>query len=145
MIVWAKRRHGGFTREALEVESPEQLDALWERMSRFAPYERPVGDRWGNRGLFTAAGGNFDYKLTELVTNMVDSLLLRQAVDALGEEALDPEESAELFETPAAAFRELYGPGGLPDGTAPARIELRSAGPGRKRERTIVFRDSVSV
>ena len=131
----------GLYEEALEVESPEQLDALWERMSRFAPYERPVGDRWGNRGLFTAAGGNFDYKLTELVTNMVDSLLLRQAVDALGEEALDPEESAELFETPAAAFRELYGLGGLPDGTSPARIELHSAGPGRKRERTIVFRD----
>lgn len=128
-------------KEALKVESPEQLDALWERMAPFAPYERPVGDRWGNRGLFTAAGGNFDHKLTELVTNMIDSLLLRQAVDVLGEEALDPKESAELFSTPAAAFLELFGPGGIPDKSSPALIELRSSGVDRKRERTIVFRD----
>lgn len=131
----------GLYEEALAVESPEQLDALWERMARFAPYERPVGDRWGNRGLFTAAGGNFDHKLTELVTNMLDSLLLRQAVGVLGEEVLDPESSAELFETPVTAVHELFGPGGPSDTAALARVELRSAGPDRRRERTIVFRD----
>ena len=131
----------GLYEEALAVESPEQLDALWARMERFAPHERPVGDRWGNRGLFTAAGGNFDHKLTELVTNMLDSVLLRQAVEALGEEVLDPEKSADLFETPAAAVHELFGPEGHPEATAQAHVELRSAGPGRKRERTIVFRD----
>lgn len=131
----------GLYEEALAVESPEQLDALWERMKRFAPYERPVGDRWGNRGLFTAAGGNFDHKLTELVTNMFDSLLLRQAVETLGAEVLEPEKAAELFLTPATAVHELFGPGGPSDATARARVELRSAGPDRKRERTIVFRD----
>ena len=131
----------GLYQEALAVESPEQLDALWERMARFAPHERPVGDRWGNRGLFTAAGGNFDYKLTELITNMLDSLLLRQAVEALGEEVLDPDKSAELFDTPATAVDELFGPGGLPDTTPQARVELRSAGPDARRERTVVFRD----
>ena len=131
----------GLYEEALEVESPEQLDALWQRMAPFAPYERPVGDRWGNRGLFTAAGGNFDHKLTELVTNMVDSLLLRRAVEVHGEEALDPDNSTELFETPAAASVELYGPSAMSDGTVSARVELRSAGSDRKRERTIVFRD----
>ena len=128
--------------EARAVESPEQLNALWERMARFAPYERPVGDRWGNRGLFTAAGGNFDHKLTELVTNMLDSVLLRRAVDALGDEVLEPEKSAELFDTPAAAaVHELFGSGHPLGAASHARIELRSAGADRKRERTIVFRD----
>ena len=126
---------------ALAAESPEQLDALWDRMARFAPYERPVGDRWGNRGLFTAAGGNFDHKLTELITNMLDSLLLRQAVEDVGEEVLDSEQGAELFLTPASAVHELFGPGGPSDATVRARVELRSAGPDRRRERTIVFRD----
>ena len=100
--------------EALAVESPEQLDALWERMARFAPHERPVGDRWGNRGLFTAAGGNFDHKLTEMITNMLDSLLLRRAVEAYGDDVLDNDESAELFDTPAEAVRELFGAEGPP-------------------------------
>ena len=128
-------------KEALDVESPEQLDALWERMARFAPYERPVGDRWGNRGLFTAAGGNFDHKLTELITNMLDSLLLRRAVEAYGDDVLDNDESAELFETPAEAVRELFGVEGPPSAPARAWVELRSAGSDRRRERTIVFRD----
>ena len=131
----------GLYQEALAVESPEQLDALWERMARFAPYERPVGDRWGNRGLFTAAGGNFDHKLTELVTNMLDSVLLRRAVDALGNEVLEPEKSAELFDTPAAAVHELFSSGHPLGAASHARIELRSAGRDRKRERTIVFHD----
>ena len=120
---------------------PEQLDALWDRMARFAPYERPVGDRWGNRGLFTAAGGNFDHKLTELITNMLDALVLRQAVEDVGAEVLDSEQWAELFETPAAAVRELFGSGGPSDTAVRGSCELRSAGPNRKRERTIVFRD----
>lgn len=128
-------------REALAVESPEQLDALWDRMAKFAPYERPVGDRWGNRGLFTAAGGNFDHKLTELITNMLDALVLRQAVEDIGPEVLDSEQWAELFDTPAAAVHELFGPGGPSDAPARANVELRSAGSNRKRERTIVFRD----
>lgn len=127
--------------EALAVESPEQLDALWDRMERFAPYERPVGDRWGNRGLFTAAGGNFDHKLTELVTNMLDALVLRQAVEDVGAEVLDSEQWTDLFETPDAAVQELFGPGGPSDAAVRAHVELRSAGPNRKRERTIVFRD----
>ena len=131
----------GLYEEALAVESPDQLDALWDRTARFAPHKRPVGDRWGNRGLFTAAGGNFDHKLTELITNMLDSLLLRRAVDELGEGVLDREESAELFDTPATAVRELFDAAGPLDTTERARVELRSAGPDKKHERTIIFRD----
>ena len=126
---------------ALAVESPEQLDALWERASKFAPHMRPVGDRWGNRGLFTAAGGNFDHKLTELITNMIDSILLRKAVDELGVGAIEPDQSAELFDTPASAVRELFDPTVSSSTSDQARVELRLAGPDRKRERTIVFRD----
>ena len=127
--------------EALAVESPEQLDALWRRTSRFAPHERPVGDRWGNRGLFTAAGGNFDHKLTELITNMIDSVLLRQAVDTIGEGVLNPHEAAEFFTTPTAAVRDLFGPAMSADAAVRAQVELRSAGTERRRERTIIFRD----
>ena len=89
----------------------------------------------------TAAGGNFDHKLTELVTNMLDSVLLRRAVDALGDEVLEPEKSAELFDTPATAVHELFGSEHPLGAASQARIELRSAGPDRKRERTIVFHD----
>ena len=92
-----------------------------------------MGDRWGNRGLFTAAGGNFDHKLTELITNMLDSLLLRRAVDTLGDGVLDPGQSAELFDTPAGAVRELFDPTASSDTTARARVELRSAGFHNKR------------
>lgn len=126
---------------ALAVETPVQLDALWSRMKPYAPYERPVGDRWGNRGLFTAAGGNFDHKLAELVTNMLDALILREAFEQLGEEVLDPEISAELFVTPAAAVRDLFGPDASADAASKAQVELRSAGADRRRERTVVFRD----
>ncbi|MXZ84856.1 MAG: hypothetical protein F4Z02_04275 [Acidimicrobiia bacterium] len=126
---------------ALAVESPEQLDALWEMAARFAPYTRPVGDRWGNRGLFTAAGGNFDHKLTELITNMIDSVLLRRAVEELGAGVIEPDQSAELFETPATAVGELFDPAASFSAGEQARVELRLAGPDRKRERTIIFHD----
>lgn len=132
----------GLYEEALAVETPAQLDALWNRLEPFAPHERPVGDRWGNRGLFTAAGGNFDHKLTELVTNMFDALVLRQAYEQLGDDTFDPEASAELFPTPVGAVQELFGPGESADAAAKALVELRSAGSDRRRERTVVFRDS---
>ena len=54
---------------------------------------------------------------------------------------LDNDESAELFDTPAEAVRELFGAEGHPGDALRAWVELRSAGSDRKRERTIVFRD----
>ena len=85
--------------------------------------------------------GTSDHKLTELVTNMLDSVLLRRAVEELGDEVFEPEKSAELFETPATAVHDLFGPDQSLGATPNARVELRSAGRDRKRERTVVFRD----
>ena len=79
--------------EASAVEAPLQLDALQEPTARFAPHVWPIGDRCGNRALFTAAGGNADQKLAVLITDMLNSLPLRRAADPLGPAALDPDVS----------------------------------------------------
>ena len=72
---------------------------------------------------------------------MIDSVLLRRAVEELGVGAIEPDQSAQLFETPATAVGELFGPAVPSSASEQARVELRLAGPDRKRERTIVFHD----
>lgn len=128
-------------RLALTTETPEQLDHLWSELDRFAPFRRPVGDRWGNRGLFTAAGGNFDHKLTELITNMHDAVLVRAVVEQLGQGVLDSPDFASLFASPREAVATVFDQVSLESRAAHSAVELRSAGSDRKRERTLVFRD----
>jgi len=126
---------------ALAAETPDQLDRLWIELDRFAPFRRPVGDRWGNRGLFTAAGGNFDHKLTELITNMHDAVLVRAVVEHRNQDVLNSPHFATLYSSPREAVAAAFDQVSLESRAAHSNVELRSAGSDRKRERTVVFRD----
>jgi hypothetical protein len=66
-------------------------------------HERPLADRWNNAGLISAAGGSFDLKVIENITNMQDAMLERAALRRFGEMRKvaykSPREAAEdLFE-----------------------------------------------
>lgn len=132
---------GDLIAQALAVETPEQMDALAAELLSVAPYRRPVGDRWGNRSLFTAAGGNFDHKLTELVTNMHDAVLMGRLLDQRGATALASPNLFTAFSTPKHAVAELFHDEPFDSLANHSLVELHSAGSDRKRERTIVFRD----
>lgn len=110
-------------------------------VSGYAPHRRPVGDRWGNRGLFTAAGGNFDHKLTELVTNMHDAVLVGRLVELRGESILASHDLFTAYESPKAAVNDLFA--GLPfeELAELSLVELRSAGGQGKHDRSVIFRD----
>lgn len=125
---------------ALAVESPADLDLLWDRLRQFAPYDRPVGDRWGNRALLTAAGGNFDHKLVELVTNMFDAVIYRRLLSELGVDAVNQPGFETLYDDPRSAALELFKGASSAQMAEHARVELRSGGT-EKRLRTVVFRD----
>ena len=127
--------------QALATETPEELDDLWAAVGEHAGHSRPVGDRWGNRGLFTAAGGNFDHKLTELITNMHDALLTRAVVERWGPSIFDTATFGTLFSSPRDAVVSMYAELSFEQRARQATVELRSAGADRKRERTVVFRD----
>jgi hypothetical protein len=126
---------------ALSVASPADLDSLWAVLDDYAPHRRPVGDRWGNRGLFTAAGGMFDLKLVELVTNMHDAVVHAAAVERLGSKWLSEEAWSTLYDTPAAAVADLLADQPRAALAALATVELRAAGEDHRRDRTVVFRD----
>ncbi len=124
---------------ALDVTSPEDLDDLWEILRARAPHVRPVGDRWGNRGLFTAAGGSFDLKLIELISNMHDAVVLGEALRQRPAE-VQSAVGFEVWGSPQEAVAELFRDVPRQDLASLARVELRSGGTNR-RNRTVVFRD----
>lgn len=70
---------------ALAVRTVEQACALEEAMADAigGRYQRPLGDRWNNFGLITA-GGSYDHKLIENVTNMQDAVVERAALERFG-------------------------------------------------------------
>lgn len=135
----ASRAAAALVDQAVRVETPEQLDALWTALEHLSPHRRPVGDRWGNRGLFTAAGGNFDHKLIELVSNMHDAVILGVAVERHGFSVFE-ETACQLYSTPRSAVDALFGTSNRGDLANLASIELRCGGANR-RDRTVVFRD----
>lgn len=129
--------------EALSVRTPADLDQLWKRLGNSAaPFTRPIGDRWGNRGLFTAAGGNSDHKLVELVTNMHDAVVLAEAERR--HPGLDSNAFSLLFPSPKAAVTDLFAGCETADLAGKCEIELHDAGGQEaddRRHRTLVFRD----
>ena len=125
---------------ALSASSPEDLDAIWELLAERAPYVRPVGDRWGNRGLFTAAGGSFDLKLIELISNMHDALVLSEAARQRADD-IQGTDGYRVWNSPQDAVRELFVDRPRHTLASLASVELRSGGENR-RDRTLVFRDN---
>ena len=128
---------------ALSVESPDELDALWDELAVHACHQRPVGDRWGNRGMFTAAGGTFDHKLVELVTNMHDALAYFEVARRNPSADIDEVRFAALFSSPREAVEAVFAGWTRTDLAQLAAVELRGSGEkgAARRDRTIVFRD----
>lgn len=65
---------------ARTVADAQKVDAM---LAIGAPFERPIGDRVNNFGLFTTSG-SYDFKLIENVTNMQDALLERASAVRYG-------------------------------------------------------------
>lgn len=63
-------------RAALSARTLAEAEAVQEMIAQAIGnrYERPLGDRWNNFGLITA-GGSYDHKIIENVTNMQDAIL----------------------------------------------------------------------
>ena len=130
---------------AISVATSPELLELWATLDELgASHQRPIGDRWGNRGLFTAAGGVFDHKLVELVTNMHDAIVLagvEQRVRGGGSQSTGYES---IFASPEDAVSELFRGRDKADLARGARVELHSAetNSATRRDRTVVFRDA---
>src|SRR5665213_868841 len=128
---------------ALGVRTPADLDGLWKALDgSLAPHLRPIGDRWGNRGLFTAAGGNSDHKLVELVTNMHDAIVLAEALRLNPDVDLDA--FCTLYKSPRSAVATLFAEVSAQELASRCEVEMHDAG-GRaaddRRHRTLLFRD----
>lgn len=127
---------GALTRAAVE--------ALWQELERHGGrHQRPVGDRWGNRGLFTAAGGMFDHKLVELVTNMHASVIVSGVSRRHDPTSLSEEEQCSLYGSPQEAVDAVFGDRPRADLASEARVELHLAGTEgeHRRLRSLIFRD----
>jgi len=130
-------------RQAIEAVSVAGMQELWQAIDAAGTtHHRPVGDRWGNRGLFTAAGGTVDHKLVELATNMHDALIAAEIATTPGI-ASSGQAHATAFDSPAAAVEALFAGRARSDLAAQARVELHLAGAGaeHRRLRSVVFRD----
>lgn len=128
---------------ATKATSPDDLLSIWEMLNAFgAIHERPIGDRWGNRGLFTAAGGVFDHKLVELVTNMHDAVVLAAVEARLQKDDNAVQSYERVFDSPETAVSEVFRGRDRSELARLARVELHSAGEDARRDRTVVFRDA---
>lgn len=64
-------------------------------------YWRPLGDKWNNSGTLAGAGGSFDHKIIENVTNMQDAVIERVALAKFADLASVP------YRTPREAAEAL--------------------------------------
>lgn len=135
---------GPLVTQATQALSLSAAEALWQAIDESGGrHHRPVGDRWGNRGLFTAAGGTVDHKLVELATNMHDALVFAAVAADLGARPTSELAFATAFDSPASAVEAMFAGRTRADLSAQARVELHLAGAEgeHRRLRSIVFRD----
>lgn len=130
--------------QAIGTVSIDGAQELWNAIELAgATSQRPVGDRWGNRGLFTAAGGTVDHKLVELATNMHDAVIAAAMPRHPGADAMAELRYATAFRSPSEAVDALFAGRARADLACEARVELHLAGgEGElRRLRSVVFRD----
>src|SRR5262249_38286575 len=87
--------------EAVTAADPEAVQHLIAAAVA-AHYPPPPGDKPNNGGLIKAAGGSYDHKMIENLTNMQDAVLERRAVQRFGDLAAVP------FDSPHAAAASLF-------------------------------------
>jgi hypothetical protein len=102
-----------------------------------AEYRRPLGDKPNNSGLIKGAGGSYDHKLIENVTNMQDAVLERHAVERFGSMEDVP------YVTPHEAARDLLGRMNYQRQGDFATVTFYESDPptSRTKRLTVVFRD----
>jgi len=135
---------GELVRRALATVSVAGIGGLWDDLEHAgAVHQRPVGDRWGNRGLFTAAGGIVDHKLVELVTNMHDAVIALAVQAVPGRPGVSGLDFATAYDTPRDAVEALLADQPRAELAGKARVELHLAGEAgdQRRLRSVVFRD----
>jgi hypothetical protein len=97
---------------------------------------RPLGDKPNNGGLIKAAGGSYDHKIIENLTNMQDAVLERAAIGRFGGLASVP------FDSPHAAATSLFAGKNRQAADLMTVIFRESDPPARQTKRlTVIFRD----
>jgi hypothetical protein len=126
-------------RAALDATTSEDAARVQRMIAEAigAERRRPLGDKPNNGGLIKAAGGSYDYKLVENVTNMQDAVLERRAVERFGNLSAAP------FVTPRDAAQELLGTLDYRQQADLLTVTFRESDPPAKRTKrlTVVFRD----
>jgi hypothetical protein len=99
-------------------------------------YRRPLGDKPNNGGLIKAAGGSYDHKIIENLTNMQDAVLERAAVERYGDLRQVP------FGSPREAAASLF-TGKDREVADRQTVTFRESDPPAQRSKrlTVVFRD----
>jgi hypothetical protein len=102
-----------------------------------ATHPRPLGDKPNNGGLIKAAGGSYDHKIIENLTNMQDAVLERAAARRFGDLAAVP------FDSPHAAAASLFAGIDTRQVADQLAVTFRESDPPAKRTKklTVVFRD----
>jgi hypothetical protein len=102
-----------------------------------ATYPRPLGDKPNNGGLIKAAGGSYDHKVIENLTNMQDAVLERAAVGRFGDLAAVP------FDSPHTAAASLFAGMDIRQVADQLTVTFRESDPPAKRTKklTVIFRD----
>jgi hypothetical protein len=101
-----------------------------------AEYRRPLGDKPNNAGLIKGAGGSYDHKIIENLTNMQDAVLERAAIGRFGGLASVP------FDSPHTAAASLF-PRRDKQVAGLLTVTFRESDPPARRNKrlTVVFRD----
>jgi hypothetical protein len=135
--VKASERAADIVRRALEATTVADIDKLQEAIIAEvgAEYWRPLGDKWNNQGQLSGAGGSFDHKIIENVTNMQDAVIERAALAKFGDMASVP------YQSPQEAVEALLAVDDLADRVT---IEFREsdAPTASSKKLTAVFRDT---
>jgi hypothetical protein len=125
-------------RLALAARTPAEAEEVQRHIEAAvgARHERPVGDRWNNQGLITQSGTTFDHKILELVTNMQDAVLEREALKAW------PNPRRITYTSPREAEHALLGRIGIRELASQMLVTIGPSGPPNNKKRmSIVFRD----
>jgi hypothetical protein len=132
-----QKKSAAIIRAALEAATPQDAIRVNELIADIgAVYERPVGDRYNNYGLM-AAGGSYEYKALEPVTNAQDAVIERLAAATFGDLSKVP------YSSPEEAAEKLMGHLNYKEKADKVAVSFReSEDPTHKRRRlTVVYRD----
>ena len=124
---------------AVEATTTADAEAVQKMISEAVGdrYARPLGDKPNNGGLIKAAGGSYDHKIIENLTNMQDAVLELAAARRFGELAAVP------FDSPHAAAAGLFAGMDSRRVADQLTVTFRESDPPAKRTKrlTVVFRD----